>query len=458
VTSEFLFCIFEKLRKNPVCSATQTTDRRPTEGLLLDPGWAAAEPPAAASSPRAAEAAPGCTKARCPYPTQAQSPASTAVAAAPRAAAKNHEMAATEEGQPPLCNWGIMGCANIARKNARCMLQAPNARVVAVSSRSLAKAQAWTEAHALTGAEALEGYDTLLARADVHAVYIPLPTTLHLEWVVKAAQAGKHCLVEKPVAVNAQELATMLRACEDNGVQFMDGVMFMHHKRMQKIEKVLRGDPYNAFGDVQRVTSGFTFSGDPAFFEGNIRASAQGDPLGCLGDLGWYCIRFGLFAFGYDCAPVSVSARKIRDASEFSGGEGVPVDMEVSVFFDEKKRKTLSFHCSFCHPFRQWIEVCGSNHTLHLDDFVLAKNQSNATFDVERNGGLMDIDCMVSTVVETVSTLDCVQELEMIKTFSSLALGEKVPGPCWSEVSMATQKVIDAAMASAAADGIIVPV
>ena len=67
-----------------------------------------------------------------------------------------------------------------------------------------------------------------------------------------------------------------------------------------------------------------------------------------------------------------------------------------------------SFHCSFCHPFRQWVEVTGKQHTLRLDDFVLAKTPSVAQFTVERNAGLMDIDCLVTTVPETISTFDCV--------------------------------------------------
>ena len=60
----------------------------------------------------------------------------------------------------------------------------------------------------------------------------------------------------------------------------------MHHSRLQRLERALRGDPYKSFGAVQRVNIGFTFSGDDAFFSSNIRSSASGDPLGCLGDLG----------------------------------------------------------------------------------------------------------------------------------------------------------------------------
>merc|ERR1712216_466170 len=184
----------------------------------------------------------------------------------------------------------------------------------------------------------------------------------------------------------------------------------------------------------------------------NIRSSG-GDPLGSLGDLGWYNVRFGLFAFGYDCPPVSVSARKIRDVSDFSGNEGVPADMEVNVYFNEAKSKVLSFHCSFCHPFRQWIEVVGQNYALRLDDFVLPKKQSESTFTIERNAGLMDMDCMVTTVEETATTFGCVQEIEMIKTFSSIATGDMPQDPFWPSIILKTQRVMDAALLSASNDG-----
>ena len=160
----------------------------------------------------------------------------------------------------------------------------------------------------------------MLEDDEIDAVYIPLPTSLHLEWVVKAAQAGKHILCEKPVARDAAELATMLAAVAAAGVEFMDGVMFMHHDRLEAMAAVLHGDPFASFGEVQRVTSGFSFSAPDEFFASNIRASAAGDPLGCLGDLGWYCVRFGLFAFGWDVSlggtgrlPLAVSARSLAD-------------------------------------------------------------------------------------------------------------------------------------------------
>eukprot|EP00812_Abedinium_dasypus_P009203 NODE_2910_length_856_cov_242.732834.p2 GENE.NODE_2910_length_856_cov_242.732834~~NODE_2910_length_856_cov_242.732834.p2 ORF type:complete len:228 (-),score=49.63 NODE_2910_length_856_cov_242.732834:124-807(-) len=223
------------------------------------------------------------------------------------------------------------------------------------------------------------------------------------------------------------------------------------------MDSVIRGDPYGAFGEVQRVTGAFSISSNDSFFADNIRASAEGDPLGCMGDLGWYCIRFGLFAFGYDAVPTAVSARKVKDASERGGGAGVPIDMTCEVYYDEARTRMLSFHCSFCHPFRQWIEVVGSNSILRLDDFVLAKHQSRADFVVERAGGLMDVDSMVSTATETVSTHDCIQELEMIREFSEIVVKKGPLEEFWPAIAMATQRVIDGALLSASKGGELVP-
>ena len=141
--------------------------------------------------------------------------------------------------------------------------------------------------------------------------------------------------------------------------------------------------------------------------------------------------------------------------AEVGAGEGVPIDMTVEVYFNEAHTRVLSFHCSFCHPFRQWIEVVGTGKTLALNDFVLAKAPSSCEFTVEHNAGLIDYDCLVSTTTETVTTVDCCQELEMIKKFSDIVISKKVE-PFWPEVSLTTQKVMDAAMSSAAQDGSVV--
>lgn len=99
---------------------------------------------------------------------------------------------------PTAVRWGIMGTASIAEAVYEAMVAAPSSQPVAIASRSLSKAQQWSQDR---GGELTPygSYEALLADEGVDAVYIPLPTTLHLEWVVKAAEAGKHVLVEKPV-------------------------------------------------------------------------------------------------------------------------------------------------------------------------------------------------------------------------------------------------------------------
>ena len=123
-----------------------------------------------------------------------------------------------------------------------------------------------------------------------------LPTGLRTEWVVRAAKAGKHVVCEKPCAPSVADLRRMVDACQSHGVQFMDGVMFMQSRRMELLRQVL--EDQQQVGEVRRIASAFTFRQSPEFFVENIRTDSLLEPHGCLGDLGWYCIRFALWARG----------------------------------------------------------------------------------------------------------------------------------------------------------------
>lgn len=114
--------------------------------------------------------------------------------------------------------WAILGSANIAHKYWKAIHMSGNSRVVCVASRKLSRAQEFiNECQAQLpfpeAPEAVEGYDAALARDDVHVVYIPLPTALRKEWVLKAAALGKHVLVEKPVGVTTEDVQEMIQAC-----------------------------------------------------------------------------------------------------------------------------------------------------------------------------------------------------------------------------------------------------
>ena len=197
-----------------------------------------------------------------------------------------------------MVRWGILSTAEIARKNWRAIRNSGNGIVTAVASRAAERCgrfitECQTQAPFDIVPRAFDDYEALLASKDVDAVYIPLPTALRKEWVIRAAEAGKHVICEKPCATSVANLREMLAACRKNHVQFMDGVMFMHSRRLSAIRQVL--DDGSSIGEIKRLALGFSFGAPPEFFTGNIRAHSNLEPDGCLGDLGWYCIRFVLW-------------------------------------------------------------------------------------------------------------------------------------------------------------------
>src|SRR5262245_46228528 len=241
---------------------------------------------------------------------------------------RSHEM------PEPLCRWGILGTAHIARKNWRAIRNAGNSTLVAVASRNRERARQFIEVCqadvALTPTPlACGSYQELLDRGDVDAVYIPLPTGIRKEWVLHAARAGKHILCEKPCAINSADVRAMLDACREHRVQFMDGVMFMHSQRLPLLRQTL--DDGQSIGTVRRITSQFSLKVADNFLTTNIRANNRLEPLGCLGDLGWYNIRFSLWVLN-EQLPERVIGRLLA-GHETGDGPPLPLEFEGELFF-----------------------------------------------------------------------------------------------------------------------------
>ena len=197
-----------------------------------------------------------------------------------------------------ICRWGILSTAGIAQKNWAAIRNSGNTTIVAVASRSEEKAQAFIDECQGQVAfpeapRAIGSYEQLLAADDVDAVYVPLPTGVRKEWVIRAAQAGKHVMCEKPCGIHGDDVAEMIEACNKACVQFMDGVMFMHSARLDAVRAAL--DDGVSVGKITRIASQFSFCAPEEFREGNIRVHSGLEPAGCLGDLGWYTIRMTLW-------------------------------------------------------------------------------------------------------------------------------------------------------------------
>src|SRR5208283_3925851 len=148
--------------------------------------------------------------------------------------------------------------------------------------------------------------------------------------LIRAAVAGKHVLSEKPVAANAGDVREILAACQRNGVQFMDGVMFMHSRRMDCIRDVLSDS--QSIGQIRRIASHFSFGAPPEFFQSNIRLHNELEPLGCLGDLGWYCVRFTLCMLEGKL-PARVCGHLLASQARPDSPEPVPTEFSAEMFY-----------------------------------------------------------------------------------------------------------------------------
>ena len=280
--------------------------------------------------------------------------------------------------------WGILGAANIAQKNWKAIFHSGNSVVTAVASRDLEKTRRFiracqTEVPFERPPTARAGYAELIASPDVDAMYLPLPAKPRKEWLMRAAEAGKHVLCEKPCAVTAADLREVLDACRQRRVQFMDGVMFMHSNRLPRLRGAL--DDAANFGEIRRIVANFSFSGSEDFFQTNIRANGNLEPLGCLGDLGWYCIRFALWAMNWQ-RPVRVTGCIHRESVCGAGVPPVPIEFSGELFF--AGGVSAAFHCSFFAN-EQWAIVTGTKACLHVADFVLPFTNQELDFELRQN-------------------------------------------------------------------------
>ena len=272
---------------------------------------------------------------------------------------------------------GFLSTAGIGRKNWKAIFNSGNCVVSAVASREAQKSRKFIDdcqrEFAFTETpRAFGSYEEMLASPDVDAVYVPLPTGLRKEFVVRAAQNGKHVLCEKPCAANSAELEAMLAACRNHSVQFLDGVMFMHNPRLGKIRMVL--DDGQSLGPVRRMTSGFSFYLGEDFFRRNIRVDAALEPAGCLGDLGWYSIRFFLWTLNWQL-PRTVTAKILAQSAG-----GAPTEFSAELLFDGGI--SAEFYSSFLTAKQQWVAVSGRNGWLRLPDFVHPRNGYEPAFEL----------------------------------------------------------------------------
>jgi predicted dehydrogenase len=220
--------------------------------------------------------------------------------------------------------WGVLGCARIATTKVIPGMQAGSrTEVMAIASRDGEKAR--RVAAELGIAKAYGGYEELLADPDVEAVYIPLPNHLHVPWTVRAAEAGKHVLCEKPLGLTAGEARQLIAVRERTGVKIGDGFMVRTHPQWRRARDVARS---GEIGDVRAVCTLFSYNNRDA---GNIRNVPEFGGGGLM-DIGCYAIQFARWIFGaepervaaaMEFDPVMGPDRLTSAVLEFAAGQAI---------------------------------------------------------------------------------------------------------------------------------------
>jgi len=199
--------------------------------------------------------------------------------------------------------WGVLGAASIAlRKAVPGVQKSPLVEVVAIASRDEGKARA--AAKQLGIPRAYGSYEALLADAEIDAIYNPLPNHLHVPWTIKAAEAGKHVLCEKPIALNADEARSLLAVRDRTGVQIGEAFMVRCHPQWLGVKSMVDS---GRIGELRAVTGHFSYNNRDAANVRNVREWGGGGLL----DIGCYPITLSRWLFGTE--PDSVIALIERD-------------------------------------------------------------------------------------------------------------------------------------------------
>lgn len=250
----------------------------------------------------------------------------------------------------PELNWGILGTARIAAKAIIPALQSlKHTPVIAVASRDLTRAQEFAAPFEIP--RAYGSYEDLLADTNVQAVYIPLPNSEHMAWAIKAMEAGKHVLVEKPFALNADEAQLMVSTALEHSVVLMEGFMYRYSDRFEKLFELVRS---GAVGKLRLIQSNFSFMlGNPD----DIRLSPDLGG-GALYDLGTYCVNMQRLLMGRE--PVSVQAQCQMSKSG--------VDLQTIATIDFGEQAWGQFMVSLNADRSQFLRVVGTAGAIHIEN------------------------------------------------------------------------------------------
>ncbi len=325
-------------------------------------------------------------------------------------------------------NWGILGCARITRRGlVPGIAGSSGSRLVALGSRNAETAREWAREFDVPNAHG--SYEAVVADPDVQAVYIPLPNEMHREWVFRAADAGKHVLCEKPLALHSADALAMVEHCRSRGVLLMEAFMWRHQPRTLDVLKMVQE---GTIGDLRLVRSSFSFPID--MNDWRLDRSRGG---GALWDVGCYGVNTARLFAGSEPDRVRATAHV--------GPSGV--DLSMAIAFRFPGDVVASIDCSFEQPFRCVYELVGTKGSIVVPDAYLPPDRPAAILSRDINAAPESLSQGAEPKgPETIIFDGRNQYAAMVDAFARSVADGKLVEP--AEDGLAQMRVLDAILAA----------
>src|SRR5574340_596288 len=246
-----------------------------------------------------------------------------------------------------ILKWGLLSTARINRALIPALRASKRNRLTTVASRHLEVAQRYAKEWRIPRAHG--SYEALLADPDVDVIYVPLPNALHAEWSIKALEAGKHVLCEKPLALSVADADAMAAAARASGRVLAEAFMYLHHPQTRRVKELVDS---GKLGRLQLIKGAFTFVLKRA---GDVRLKPELGG-GSIWDVGCYPISFARLMTGTE--PDEVFGWQISD------DHGVDLSLAGQMRFPGDV--LAQFDCGFQSPARAFMEITGSEGSLYI--------------------------------------------------------------------------------------------
>lgn len=352
---------------------------------------------------------------------------------------------------------GILSTASIGDAILQAISETTCAECTVIASRTVAKARIKCAKYNIPNAVT---YEELLTTSSslIDAVYIPLPTTMTTEWAIRFARSGKHVLLEKPFT-NSQAVLDIMSACDEQGVICLDGTHFVHALRTKEVNRMI-----NKECKIGKIRSMYVpFHAPICDLMDNIRGDDSLEPLGVLGDLGWYSVRSVIAFLGIDYVKYIKDITVIPEFRE----NRILESIMCTILFESADGETLTlmFNNMFRSCIWQRVEIIGTMGTIVVPDFVVPRNQTwclndlrpdkeyttELTYTIEKTvSSIKGIDGFESCFpkVETIKVIEkgrLSQVAAMVNEFCGMVRQNDVQKSHeWMKESFETMKILDA--------------